>query len=250
MRSSVLAAFAALAFSSALLPASNVHAAAYGNFSGSTVDFLNVRDQNGLFGAPTVSVDSLDFNPSTFEVQCPGAPGCPPSPAMVDDTLTITIDAKNGSSIDSVLLSEAGDTTLSSFLNALAATSVSATVFVDIFEIDGVAVNNINGNAQMTFTRNGQYETNDEGVGTFIWTGSLLIDLDQIIANAGGNGHATLVTLNLNNTLVAFAQSGASARIEKKDFDGLAITIVPEPGTALLMGLGLAGLAGVRRSRA
>ena len=26
-----------------------------------------------------------------------------------------------------------------------------------------------------------------------------------------------------------------------------AITVVPEPGTALLMGLGLAGLAGVRR---
>ena len=246
MRSTVLAAFAALAFASALLPSSNVQAASYGNFIGSTVDFVNVRDQNGLFGAPTVSVDSLDFSPNTFEAICPGT-GCPPSPLQVDDTLTLTIDAKNGSFIDDVLLTEAGDTALSSFLNAFAATSVSATVFVDIFEINGVAVNNINGNAQMVFTQNGQYETNDEGVGTFIWTGSLLIDLDQIIANAGGTGRATLVEINLNNTLVAFAQSGASARIEKKDIDGLAITVVPEPGTALLMGLGLAGLAGVRR---
>ena len=237
---------AVLALSSALLLASSSQAANYGNFGGSTVDFLNVRDQNGLFGAPTVSVDSLDFSPNTFEAICPGT-GCPPSPRQVDDTLTLTIDARNGSFLDDILFTEAGDTALSSFLNAFAATSVSATVFIDIFEINGIAVNNINGNAQMVFTRNGQYETTDEGVGTFIWTGSLLIDLDQIIASAGGVGRATLVEINLNNTLVAFAQSGASARIEKKDIDGLAITIVPEPTTALMMALGLVGLASIRR---
>ena len=128
-----------------------------------------------------------------------------------------------------------------------AATTVSASVFVDIFEIDGVAVNNINGNASMIFTQNGQFESTDEGYGTHIWTGSLLIDLDPIIANAGGSGRATRVQLNLDNTLVAFAASGASARIEKKDIDGLAITIVPEPTTAVLMGLGLLGLASIRR---
>ncbi len=232
---------------SALLLSSASQAAFYGNFSGSTVSFLNVQDQNGLFGAPTVSGDSLDFSPNTFEAICPGSPGCPPSPAIVDDTLTITIQANNGSYIDDVLLTEAGDTTLASFLNALAATSVSASVFVDIFEINGVAVNNINGNASMIFTQNGQYESTDEGVGTHIWSGSLLIDLDQIIANAGGSGRATRVQLNLDNTLVAYAASGASARIEKKDIDGLAITVVPEPTTAVLMGLGLLGLASIRR---
>ena len=238
----------ALSFCSVLLLASASQAANYGNFVGSTVSFFDVRDQNGLFGAPTVSGDSLDFSPNTFEAICPGAPSCPPSPVTVDDTLTITIDANNGSFIDDVLLSEAGDTTLSSFLNAFAATTVSATVFVDIFEIDNVSVNNINGNAQMTFTQNGQFESTGEGYGTHIWTGSLLIDLDQIIANAGGSGRATRIQLNLNNTLVAYAASGATARIEKKDIDGLAITVVPEPGTALLMGLGLVGLALGRRS--
>ena len=238
----------ALSFCSVLLLASTSQAAFYGNFLGSTVSFNGVQDQNGLFGAPTVSGDSLDFSPNTFEAICNGAPGCPPTPATVDDTLTITIDANNGSFIDDVLLSEAGDTTLSSFLNAFAATTVSATVFVDIFEIDGISVNNINGNALMTFTQNGQYESTNEGYGTHIWTGSLLIDLDQIIANAGEVGRATLIQLNLNNTLVAYAASGATARIEKKDIDGLAITVVPEPGTALLMGLGLVGLASVRRS--
>lgn len=239
--------FAALAFCSALLFSSIGQATNYGNFGGSTVDFLNVRDQNGLFGAPTVSVDSLDFDPNTFEAICDGTGICPPTPKQVDDTLTLTIDAKNGSFIDDVLLTEAGDTALSSFLNAFAATTVSATVFVDIFELNGVSVNNINANAQMVFTRNGQYETTDEGPGSYIWTGSLLIDLDQIIASKGGVGRATLVGINLNNTLAAFAQSGATARIEKKDFDGLAITIVPEPTTALMMALGLVGLASIRR---
>lgn len=166
---------------------------------------------------------------------------------MVDDTLTITIQANSGSYIDDVLLTEAGDTTL--FGEAFAATVVSASVFVDIFEIDGVAVNNINGNAAMIFTRDGEFESNDEGYGTHIWTGSLLIDLDAIIAGAPGGvvGRATRIQLNLDNTLIAYAASGATSRIEKKDIDGLAITIVPEPTTAVLMGLGLVGLAAIRR---
>lgn len=244
-----ISAFAALGLVSALLSASTAQAVLYGDFNGSTVDFLAVQDQNGLFGAPTVSGDSLDFSPNTFEAICPGAPSCPPDPALVDDTLTITIQANSGSYIDDVLLTEAGDTVLSSFLNAFAATQVSATVFVDIFEIDGVSVNNINGNAQMVFTNGGQYTTTNGYLGTNVWTGTLLIDLDAIIAANQATGRATRVQLNLNNTLIAFAASGASARIEKKDIDGLAITIVPEPGTALLMGLGLAGLASVRRTR-
>ena len=69
---------AALALSSALLLSSTGHAATYGNYGGSTVDSLNVRDQNGFLGAPTVSVDSLDSSPNAFEAICNGAPGCPP----------------------------------------------------------------------------------------------------------------------------------------------------------------------------
>ncbi|MBY0399772.1 PEP-CTERM sorting domain-containing protein [Myxococcota bacterium] len=242
-------ATAVLATCSALLLSSTSFAASYtGPFNGTTVTFLNVADQNGLFGAPTVSGDSLDFSPSAFEADCGPDPLCPPSPTVVDDTLTLTIQANSGSFLDDIHLSEAGDTTLVSFLNAFGATQVTATVFVDIFEINNVSVNNINANAQMTFSRNGQYETTDEGPGTHIWTGSLLIDLDAIIASNGGTGRATRVQLNLNNTLIAFAASGASARIEKKDIDGLAITVIPEPGTAVLMGLGLLGLASTRRS--
>jgi hypothetical protein len=235
--------FLLLISSIALIFASSAQAAVYGDYAGSTVVWEDVQDQNGLFGAPTASGDSLDFSPNAFEADCSSDPGCPPTPVTIDDTLTLTIQANEGSFIEDIVFSEAGDTTLESFVDALAASVVAATVFVDIFEIDGVSVNNISESIAMVFSQDGQYESTDEGYGTHLWDGSLTIDLDAIIADAGGTGRATRVQINLNNTLTAFAASGATSRIEKKDIDGLAITVVPEPGTALLFGLGLAGLA-------
>ena len=245
----------ALAFALAVCIAGSAsvsNAASYGNFSSptGTVSFLNVADLNGLFGAPTVSGNSLDFSPNTFEADCSVSPGCPPTPHTVSDTLVMDIDADAGQFVDTIVLSEAGDTTLSSFLNAFAATTVVANVFVDVLEVNGVPINGLNANAQMVFTQNGQYETTDEGVGTHIWTGFLSINVNSVIAAGGGGGQATLVRISLANTLTAFAGSGASARIEKKDIDGLAITVIPEPGTALLTGLGLFGLAASGRNRA
>ena len=233
------------------LTATNALAAAYGNFVGSTVQFLGVSDLNGLYGAPNDPAgltDTLDFSPSGFEADCFVDPGCPPVQTVVSDTLTLQIDANPGSFIDQLLLTEAGDTNLSSFINAVAATSVTANVFIDVLEIDNLPVNSVNANAAMVFTNGGAFEHNDEGYGTHLWSGQLLVDLPTVIANAGATGQATLIEISLSNTLTAYNESGATARIEKKDVDGLAITIVPEPGTALLMGLGLAGLASIRRA--
>lgn len=224
-------------------------AASYGNFSSptGTVDFLNVADTNGLYGAPTVSGDSLDFSPNAFEADCAVSATCPPTPHTVGDTLTLQISANPGNFIEQIQLSEAGDTTLSAFFSAFASSSVTADVFIDILEVDGNAVNNINDSQQMVFTSGGTFDTNVEGTGSHSWTGSLLVDLGTIIANAALTGEATLVELSISNTLTAFAEDGAAARIEKKDFDGLAITVVPEPGTAILMTLGLMGLSASNR---
>jgi hypothetical protein len=239
----------ALALALLLGSAAVSSAASYGNFysPGATVQFLNVADLNGLFGAPTVSFESLDFSPNTFEADCAVSASCPPTPHTVSDTLTLQIAATAGNFIEKIRLSEAGDTSINSFLNAFAATSVTADVFVDILAIDGSAVNGVNANTQMVFTSGGTFDTNVQGNGTHTWTGNLLLELDAIIAAAALTGQATLVEISISNTLTAFAESGASARIEKKDFDGVGITVIPEPASALLMGLGLAGLAWVGR---
>ena len=69
------------------------------------------------------------------------------------------------------------------------------------------------------------------------------LDIDQVLLDNSILGQATLVEVSIANTLTATSSVGAIASIEKKDISGLSITVVPEPGTALLMGLGLAGLA-------
>lgn len=236
---------------SLLLVAAPSWAGYYGNYSSptGTVSFLDVEDQNGLYGAPTASANSLDFTPNAFEADCQLDPSCPPSPTNTSDLLTLQILADAGFFIDDVLLTEAGDTFITDNLLpfASATTTVTADVFVDILEIDGASVSGINGNSAMVFTSGGVFDTSTDPNGSQQWTGELLLDLDALIAGAGETGRATRVEISLSNTLTAYADNGGLARIEKKDIDGLAITVIPEPGTALLMSLGLAGLAAVRR---
>ncbi len=240
--------------------ASVSNAAFYGNFSSGsgTVSFLNVGDNNGLFGAPTVNGNNLDFSPTLFEADCATAPSCAPAPHNVSDLLILDVKANSGQFIDTIVMSEAGDTSLFAIPGAFAATTVLADVFIDVIEVAGVAVGvPINLNAQMVFTQVGNPLNNDgifntvvEGPGTKLWTGLLSVDLDALIAASPNAvvGQATLVRISLSNRLTAYAESGATAHIEKKDIDGLAITVVPEPGTALLFGLGLLGLASTGRS--
>lgn len=222
-------------------------AAYYGTYSSPTGDvtFVDVEDLNGLYGAPIASGNSLDFSPNTFEADCTNDPGCPPASTVTSDTITFQVDADNGSVIEGLRFSESGDIVINDFTipTGFAAVTVAANVFVDILEVNGTSISGINVNVPMVFTQGGAYETNDEGNGAHIWSGLLDLDLDAIIAGAGQTGSATLVDVSISNTLTAYGENGAVAFIEKKDVDGLAVTVIPEPGTALLMALGLAGLA-------
>jgi len=224
--------------------ASSAFAAFYGNFSDAsgTVSFLNVSDSFGLYQAPTVNVNTLNFSPNLFQTICTNG-DCGPG-ASISDTVVFQVDANAGQFIDDILLSEQGDTNLTEFLaGAIGVTTVTADVFIDIFEVNSVGIPVINAFASMVFTSGGSYSLADEGSGLHGWTGSLMIDLDAILAANAVVGSATLVEISISNTLTAFSEFGAIASIEKKDISGLAITVVPEPGVALLMGLGLAVLA-------
>lgn len=226
------------------------HAGSYGDYNGITVIYKDVNDVQNRFGAPTVSGDSIDFDP-TFLAECNDCGQV----INVNDRLNFTIEAKPNRVIDNIILTEAGDFTLNDFFGlGLAEVTVSAPVFIEIFEVDNVAINQIDVNANLVFTPvvvpDGVYNASSFGnVTGQIWTGFLEIDLNQVLADNGYAGGATLVEITMDNILTAAAVNGGSAMIEKKDTSGLSVTVIPEPSSASLLALGLVGIASIRRRR-
>lgn len=254
----------ALAAGSALLLSSTGFAASYGNRVGTNYTYEAIADGVGLYGSPTISGNLLDFSPTSYSAQCPGV-GCPPSPVLVDDTLIFKVqsNAGPGNEIGAITISEAGDSTLASFLGAFAATSVSAPVHIQVEEVNGIPLSvshptlsplAVRVDTFVVFTsgsgpNGGVFTSTALGYGTTNWFGSVTVDIDALLAAAGVAGRATRVDFSMDNVLQAYADNGATALIKKKDLDGLTVHVTPEPGTALLLGLGLAGLASVRRQQ-
>lgn len=232
--------------------AGTANAALYGDFMDptGTVSYLNVQDVNGLYGAPSVSLNSLDFTPTNYAAQCSQCPGG----ATTTDILTLDIQATSGQQISAIEINEGLDYTLQSFDAAgFASATVTGNVFIDITEVNGVAVNGLNASVSVIFSPSNNVSVFGFGIDSGVILGtSGSIDIAQIIADAGGTGEATRVSLSLDNTLQVFhAGSGGQAQIRKRDADFVSLTInggnpVPEPTTALLVMGGLAVLAARR----
>ncbi|MGD9635361.1 MAG: PEP-CTERM sorting domain-containing protein [Pirellulales bacterium] len=217
----------------------------YGNFSGNTVDYLNVsEDANSagdappLFGPPTASGDSLDFDPVGFNASASGAAGID----VTDGNLNFVIMAKQGYAVDMVSLAEAGDTTLAGFGNDSTFTSVTGIGVLNVLEVDGVGIAPIAVPINLVFTPSGgTYGLATDGGGGPLfssgWSGSWLKDVEQVLIdnNVAYTLGATKVSINLDNTLTALSQEGTFALIAKKDFGGLSVTVnIPEPATWFL----------------
>lgn len=238
----------------ALVFASGAQAVSYGNFidPSGTVQYLNVADVNGLFGAPSVSLNSLDFTPTAFQAQCSQCP----DGVSVTDLLTLDILASAGQQVDTIEITEGLDWAIQSFdPSGFAAVTVSANIFIDILEVNGATVNGINASASVVYSPSSVVSFSGFALppgGTITGTtGS--IDIGLILANAGVLGDATRVRISLDNTLTAFhLGSGGLARIRKRDADFVSLTVnggnpIPEPTTAVLLMGGLAILASRRR---
>ncbi|MEM6798496.1 MAG: PEP-CTERM sorting domain-containing protein [Planctomycetota bacterium] len=231
---------------------------------GSTVWYAGVSESNddtaSRFGAPaSITGNAIDFNPTGFFANAPSAGQ---NSEITDSQLSFTVVALNGTIIENLSLTESGDTTLTGNpASTLTASSVTTFVFVDITEVDGVAIEPINVPATMTFTPSGgTYSLAQDSDGSFpifstAWFGEVLIDIDaalqQEVADNPGfsfvNG-ATRLDVTLNNTLTAISADGESAFIAKKDFDGLTVTAnVPEPASLALCVLAMLGWAARRR---
>lgn len=230
-------------------------AASYGSFNDptGTVSYLNVSDLNGLFGAPSVSLDSLDFTPTTFEARCTQCT------ATTSDTLSLQIGAVSGKKIDQLEITEGLDYALQSFdPSGLASVSVVASLTIGVVELDGLPVSGISRNVNVVFSPSGTLGVVGFGISppdSIITGTSGLIDVDAIITAAGRIGDATRISVQFGNILTATHDgSGGLALIRKRDADFVSLTvdaiaITPEPSTAVLILGGLGVLAGRRRAR-
>lgn len=235
----------------------------HGDFHGTSVSYMQVTedalspgDSTPLFGAPTITGDSLDFDPVSFSASASGAGGVDTTAGNVE----FDVLAKSGFSIDTLTFTEAGNTTLAGFGTDSTFTQVTATLVIDIEEVDGAPFTGgpINYTDALTFTPSGgDFGLATDGAGgpafSQLWTGQANVNIGQILAdnNVSSVNGATKVTVTLVNSLVALSEDGTQAFISKQDVDGnLTVTAnVPEPGAFSLLAL-LAGSAlGLRGGR-
>jgi len=245
-----------------VLVPSLVRAAAidYGDFVGDTVLFQQVTEDSGtdpgpLYGPPTVTGNSLDFDPVSFNAFATGAGGSD----VTDGTLSLAIEAKPGHGILSLLFDEAGDFTLLGFGSDNTLASVRAPFFINILEVDGAPIQPINISAVMNVAPDdGQYRLVEQGGGPLQqgnWSGHLIVDIAQHVTDAGHDfvRGATKLSVTLDNTLTALSEEGTSAFIAKKDFGGTSITVmggeVPEPSTAVLFAAAVMGIVAFWRKK-
>lgn len=221
----------------------------YGNFVGTDVTFTNVTEDSSthpstaLFGAPTAIVNSLAFSPTSFGISSSGG-----GVNFMDGTLIFGVNANPGKVIQQVRFSEAGDYSLIGSGGASTFAWVNAAVFVRVTEVNGVAINPIQVNGNLSFTPSGgTFDLASDGPAIArIWNGSLIVDIDAFLLSQGIAGSATKALVSLDNTLAVGSEVGSSAFIKKKQ-NGVTVDIVtPTPGTAALLGLGVVA-AGRRR---
>ncbi len=225
------------------------HAAStnYGDFNGNTVVFRDVTEESvtdglPLFGMPAVAGNALDFNPINFVSNSSGAGGSDSTIGL----LSFMMESTFGNVITDIQLNEAGDYTIFGGGGAGTSATVAAPIFINIVEIDNISVTPINLNTSMVFTPSaGDYNLADDGAGFgVIWTGVADIDIEQFLIdnNVPFNFGATKINLTMNNILATTSEAGTQANIQKKDFQGLGVTVIPEPASVMLlsaMGLGL-----------
>lgn len=237
----------------------------YSDCTGTTVEYTDISESSAeapLYNAPTCVGDLLDFNPTGFEANTSSGS----NPDFVDGNLLFQVGALDNFLIDNLILDENGDWQVFGFEPsdslARATLTVRLEILVTPFAGDPFVVEYAR-QAQLDFTT-------ASTVGIDIWAIHEEFLMAAILADAcsgtgyfdpgsggvgatpGACGATTAdVGVNIDNTLLAFAESGELSFINKKDFDGFTITTetepVPEPATGALVALGLVAISAVRR---
>lgn len=208
----------------------------YGNFSGDTVDYINVtEDSQGLYGTPIITGDTLTFSPVSFEAfsQDGGI-------THVDGTLSFILDAKSGFTIDEFQIAETGAFSLLGAGTDVTMVQVKVAVGINILEINDAPVVPGTVNPFVVDIVLASFDLDNDGpVFLAPWSGVAQFDLVALANQHAGviGGGITKVGITINNGMLAISEDGTLAYIDKKAINGVTIT-TPEPDTLALAMLG------------
>jgi hypothetical protein len=223
--------------------------AVYGDFFGTDMNFIGIQetslygDPEPLFGAPIASGNSLEFFPDSFSASAAGASGFDQTGSHLQGTVEATTVTHT---IGTIILTEFGDAALTGIGTVPGATGALALLsgFVTVLETTAGPITSENISFVGIFTPSGSEDDMlllglPGDAGPTSWSASAVIDVASVVPNA------TLVHFGIDNNLMAFSEAGTTALIQKKVVSGPAfsIIIIPEPTTAILLGMGLLGLA-------
>jgi|GEM_PF-733477 len=207
----------------------------YGDFFGTNVSFLNVREGSStdpvpLFGAPMVVNNRLLFNPLTFTSFANDGDA-----DVTSGTLSVVISASQAAFLEVIRIVETGDfTMLGSGTDATSATINGLAVATDLDPGIGDTMT-----APLAVTPDAPYHLPTDGdFGEF----EAVTEIDLT-----GLGIRTVI-LNLNNNLQTTSEEGTSSFIQKKTVEIEVEDIpIPEPTTAMLLAVAAVGI--IRRRR-
>jgi hypothetical protein len=189
-----------------------------------------------LYGPPTPAIIGLDFTP-TAAFQSSSVGGLSD---ITDGQLNFTVSAApSAGGIPFVNLSEGGTYTLGG-TGAATTASAGASIRATIREINGLpvspfALSQVNGSVSLGLPAN---------LGSAPWSLNLTLN---IAAQLAPGQSATKVDVVIDNSLQTTSALTGTATIIKTDFD--IDTGVPEPGTASLVSVAVAGLGLARAFR-
>jgi hypothetical protein len=209
----------------------------YGNYFGTTVDFVNVNetsstDSEPLFGSPTVVGDRLLFFPTRFASSSSGV-----GADTTSSTFQIMLTAKAGSKIDRVRIQEFGDYTLTGSGTGTMAQMSGYLTVTDLASGTGGVKTDFDNAIFTASPSSGPFS----GFWEIDFTGNAL--------------PVTLAMLSFNNNLQTSSESNTAAFIQKKVVNGPAIdlsinpTPVPLPGALWLLASGLVASVTVFRKK-